>query len=63
MSLVELDELSAHRWLKEAKSDFHKYQERYRNTGSNQDKFDLLLKYLEITYVQAEKNNLKNDTS
>jgi hypothetical protein len=63
MHLGELDELSTHRWLKEAKSDFHEYQERYRETGSNQDKFDLLLKYLEIAFVQAEKNNSKKDTS
>jgi hypothetical protein len=59
MSLGELDELSAHRWLKEAKNDFHEYQERYRETESSQDKFDLLLKYLEIAFVQAQKNSLK----
>lgn len=59
----EMDELSVHRWLKEAKSDFKVYQERFSETGSRQDKFDMLLKYLEIAYVQAQKNSTRQDTS
>ena len=56
-----LDELFLHRWLKDAKTDFNEYQERYRETGSRQDKFDLLLKYMEVAVVQAKKQSMKRD--
>jgi hypothetical protein len=58
-----IDELSVHRWLKEAKTDFKAYQERLRETGDKQDRFDLLLKYLEVAAAQAKKNSFKQDTS
>jgi hypothetical protein len=62
MEEVTIDELSAYRWLKEAKMDFKEYQEKYRDTGSRQDKFDLLLKYMEVAVVQAKKNSFRQDT-
>ncbi len=57
-----IDELSLHRWVKDSKMEFKQYQERYRETGSKQDKFDLLLKYLEVAVVQAKKNSTRKDT-
>lgn len=51
----ELDEVSLQRWLNESKTAFKVYQEKYRSTGSKQDQFDLLLKYMEIAVIQAKK--------
>jgi hypothetical protein len=62
MEEESIDELSLHRWLKEAKTDFKDYQERFRESGSRQDKFDLLLKYVEVTVVQAKKNSMREGT-
>lgn len=61
-TLSNLDEVAAHRWLKEAKTDFNRYQEQYRETGSRQDKFDLLIKYLEVAAWQAKKRNMTKST-
>ncbi len=58
-----IDEMTAYRFLKEAKADFVEYHERYRVTGSKQDKFDLLLKYMEVAVMQAKKHSLKQDTN
>lgn len=59
---ISVDELMLHRWMKEAKTDFRDYQERFRETGSRQDQFDLLLKYMEVAVVQAKKNSFRQDT-
>jgi hypothetical protein len=62
MEEVSPDELFVHRWLKEAKADFKAYHEKYQSTGSRQDKFDLLLKYMEVAVAQAKKQSLKRGT-
>lgn len=56
---MEMDEVSMQRWLNESKTAFKVYQEKYRGTGSRQDKFDLLVKYMEIAVIQAKKNSWK----
>jgi hypothetical protein len=60
--LLGIDEVSLQRWMKESQTAFKVYQERYEDTGSRQDKFDLLVKYMEIAVLQAKKNSLKQDT-
>lgn len=59
---MEMDEVSMQRWINESKTAFKVYQDRYRDTGSRQDKFDMLVKSLEITVLQARKQRLKRDT-
>jgi hypothetical protein len=56
-----IDELSVQRWLNESKANFKAHQERFRETGSDQDKFDLLLKYLEVKFIQTKKQSMKRD--
>ncbi|MFD0825844.1 hypothetical protein ACT8ZR_09215 [Neobacillus sp. M.A.Huq-85] len=57
-----IDEFYLHRWLKESKAEFKEYQERYRVTGNRQDKFDMLIKSMEIAVLQAKKNTMRQDT-
>ncbi|MBT2727848.1 hypothetical protein J7E63_12955 [Bacillus sp. ISL-75] len=54
-----MDEVSMQRWLNESKTAFKVYQDKYRETGSRQDKFDLLIKYMEVAVIQANKNRYK----
>jgi hypothetical protein len=60
--LLGIDEVSLQRWMKESQTAFKVYQERYEDTGSRQDKFDLLVKYMEIAVLQAKKNSFNRDT-
>lgn len=58
---IEMCELEVHRTLKEAKAEFLKFHQQYKENPTPQLKFDLSLKYLEVKLFQAKVRNMRRD--